>query len=236
MIKLTPRLQAIADRVPTGIRVADIGTDHAYLPAWLVAEGRCPGAWAADIQKGPLDNARETLLRENLEGAIELRLGPGLVPLRGETPQGIIIAGMGGILISEILEADLAMARKAERLILQPMSGFTELRRWLVTHGFRIVDECLAKEDRRIYEIICAQAGESQPPDDFMDLVGYCLPQSGDPLFLEFISNQTRRFQKIIREAGAGSGTDQLIRHCEQTLIKLKEVAACASTHEKSLK
>lgn len=233
MIKLTPRLQAIADRIPPGMRVVDVGTDHGYLPAWLVAQGICPSAWATDIQRGPLENARETLVREGLQAQIELRLGPGLVPMRGVSPQGIIIAGMGGILISEILEADIRMAAKAELLILQPMSGFTELRRWLVTHGFRITGECLAQEGRRLYEIIIAQAGESQAPDAFKDLAGYCLPGSGDPLYPQFIKNQIHRFEKIIREAGTAKGTEELIRDCRRILEQLWEVEQCESIHGK---
>lgn len=233
MIKLTPRLQSIADRVPGGLRVVDVGTDHGYIPAWLVGQGICPFAWATDIQKGPLENARETLVRESLTEAIELRLGPGLVPMRGESPQGIIIAGMGGILISEILEADISMARSAQMLILQPMSGFKELRRWLVTHGFRITEECLVQEGRRIYEIIMAQSGQSQEADPFNDLVGYCLPGSGDPLFPTFITNQIRRFERIIQEAGTTTGTEELIQDCHRTLEKLREVLPCGSTQKK---
>ncbi len=233
MIRLTPRLRAIADRVPRGIRPADVGTDHAYIPAWLVAEGICPSAWATDIQKGPLENARETVTKEGLSSQIELRLGPGLVPMRGETPQGIIIAGMGGILISDILAEDIRMARQAETLILQPMSGFKELRRWLVTHGFRITEECLVQEGRRLYEIICAKAGEGQEPDAFKDLVGYCLPTSGDPLFPLFVKNQIRRFEKIIAEAGAVSGTDERVSECRRILEQLREVQPCESTHRK---
>lgn len=227
MIKLTPRLKAIADRVPSGIRLADVGTDHAYIPAWLVGQGICPGAWATDIQKGPLENARDTLVREGLEAQIQLRLGPGLVPMRGETPQGIIIAGMGGILISDILAEDLPLAKQADILILQPMSGFIELRRWLVTHGFRITEEALVQEGRRLYEIICAQAGEGQEPDPFKDLVGYCLPTSGDPLFPLFIRNQIRRFERIIAEAGASAGNEKRVHECHRILEQLREVQVC---------
>lgn len=227
MIKLTPRLRAIADRVPVGTKVADVGTDHAYIPAWLVAQGICPSAWAADIQKGPLENARETLKREELTERIALRLGPGLAPLRGEMPESIILAGMGGILISEILEADIAMARQAQKLILQPMSGFTELRRWLVTHGFRITEEGLVEEGRRLYEIICARSGESQEPDEFRDLVGYCLPESGDPLFPQFAAMQTRRYERIITQASTAEGTEKLIADCQKILKKLQEVRSC---------
>lgn len=224
MIRLTPRLRAIADRIPPGIKPVDVGTDHAYIPAWLVAQGICPRAWATDIQKGPLENARDTLTREGLADQIELRLGPGLAPMRGESPQGIIIAGMGGILISDILEADLPLAKQADLLVLQPMSGFKELRRWLVTHGFRITEECLAQDSKRLYEIICARAGEAQEPDAFKDLVGYCLPASGDPLFPVFIKKQIRRFEKIITEARTATGTDELIEECRRTLEHLREV------------
>jgi len=225
MIKLTPRLQALADRVPQGITVADVGTDHGYLPAWLVHEGRCPRAWATDIQKGPLQNAADTVRQEGLEAAFELRLGPGLAPLRGEAPQGILIAGMGGILIAEILSADLPLARQAQVLLLQPMSGVVELRRWLVTHGFRITGETLAQEGHRLYTVIEAAAGTGQEPDELRDLIGYCLPESGDPLFPTFAEGQIRRLEKIISEAAGAAGTQALVAQCRSMIDRIREVS-----------
>lgn len=224
MIKLTPRLQAIADRVPQGMRIVDVGTDHGYLPAWLVREGRCQTAWATDIQPGPLKNAQETLSEEGLEDRIITALGPGLQPIRGEAPQGIVVAGMGGILITEILQADLAMAKSAELLLLQPMSGFEELRGWLVQSGFRIVDECLVKEGHRLYEIICARWGNPQPHDPLKDLMGYCLPEAQDPHFPEFLERQIRRHERIIQEAKSAKNADALVRKCQAVLSQLKEM------------
>lgn len=223
MVKLTPRLQALADRVRPNSSVTDVGTDHGYVPAWLVQAGRCSRVWATDIQKGPLRNAEETLQEEGLAGQIELRLGPGLAPMRGEAPQCILIAGMGGILMAEILEADLPIARGAEQLLLQPMSGVIELRRWLVTHGFKIVGEALVQEGHRMYTVIEAAPGEGQEPDAYHDLVGYCLPDSQDPLFPVFVAQQIRRLEKIIAEAGASEGTDALIAECRQLTARLRE-------------
>ena len=123
MIKLDTRLKLAADEVRPGKKLVDIGTDHAYLPAFLVENGICTEAIAADIGKGPLENAKKVVsVSKDLNEKITLRLSDGLKEIRPDEAEDIVIAGMGGILISEILTSAPWVKDETKRLILQPMS------------------------------------------------------------------------------------------------------------------
>ena len=156
-LKLTNRLLKIASLVTPNKRLADIGTDHGYIPVYLLNQGKINFAILADINKGPLENARSEVRRNKLEDKVDLRLGSGIEVLKKDEVDEIIIAGMGGILIAELLEANKEVAHSAEKLILQPMQAQDELRKYLFNNGYEILDECLEKEDFRLYEIIVAK-------------------------------------------------------------------------------
>ena len=143
MITLDKRLSAVAALVRQGSRLADIGTDHAYLPVHLVQSGVCPSAIASDIGAGPLDAARRTVTENGLTSEIALRLGDGLATVKAGEVEDVAIAGMGGETIVAILEAAPWVQNEGIRLILQPMTRAEDLRRWLLTHGFTILGEHL---------------------------------------------------------------------------------------------
>ncbi len=157
--RLDSRLSLCASFVRPGSRVADIGTDHAYLPAHLVGTGVCPFAVAADIRPGPLSRAADTVERTGLTGKIDLRLGDGLSPVRPEEVDDIVIAGMGGETIAAILAAAPWTQDARYRLILQPMSKPEELRRFLLQTGYAIQEERIARDGERLYAVL--QAGFS---------------------------------------------------------------------------
>lgn len=127
--------------VRKGVVAADIGTDHAYLPSYLVLSGICPRALACDLRKGPLENAAETLEHWNIADKITLRLSDGLDELSVGEADDIIMAGMGGILIAKLLERTEWEKNKNIRLILQPMSHAEEVRLFLCNNGFDIIEE-----------------------------------------------------------------------------------------------
>ena len=145
-IELSPRLRMVADLVPAGARLADVGTDHAYLPAALILEAKIPSAIAADPRQGPLARARTTVREAGLTGRVAFRLGDGLKSIDPRETEAVAIAGMGGETIASILAAAPWTRERDLPLILQPMSSMSDLRLWLGQNGFCIVTERLACE------------------------------------------------------------------------------------------
>lgn len=203
-MKLTNRLLKIASLVSENKRVADIGTDHGYIPVYLLNEKKIDFAILADINKGPLENARSEVRKNKLEDKVDLRLGSGIEVLKKDEVDEIIIAGMGGILISDLLEANKDVAHSVDKLILQPMQAQEELRAYLLNNGYEILDECLEKEDFRIYEIIVAKyTGKNTPVEDKIYYeVGKKLIENNDKLLGEFIDNKIKKYNNIIDKLG----------------------------------
>ena len=160
-LELTPRLQLLADWVPQGAKFADIGTDHAYLPVWLMLQGRLQCAIASDLRKGPLERARETGRTYGAEN-IDYRLANGLADVKPEEADVIAIAGMGGETIAAILQAAPWTADGRHTLLLQPMTKDHELRRYLMEHGYMIRREALVYDRGTIYPVMEVTAGEME--------------------------------------------------------------------------
>lgn len=147
-----------AEEVRQGKKVVDIGTDHAYLPAYLIENNICPSAIAADIGKGPLENAKKVVSTSPLlTERIELRLSDGLEKISPDEADDIVIAGMGGILISEILTKAPWVKNESKRLILQPMSHAEDVRKYLCENGFEIIKEKASTDGKHNYIIIVAE-------------------------------------------------------------------------------
>ncbi len=150
-VNLTPRLSAVASLVKGGGIIADIGTDHGYLPITLVKEGKVNGAIAADINKRPLDNARKSIEDEGLTDKITLRLSDGLSQFYENEVNEIVFAGMGGTLIADKLRETPWIKNKNLHFIFQPQSRAEDLRRYLFENGFEIQNEVATHEGRRFY-------------------------------------------------------------------------------------
>ena len=157
MKRLSNRLQALADQVIPGSIVVDVGTDHAYLPLYLVEHGICPRVIGIEINPGPLQSARNQVASAGLTHLILIREGNGLQAICPGEAQVVVIAGMGGKTICEILEAAPAVLAGIQRLILQPMGADKLVREWLVAHSWQIVQEDLVREDGVYYIIIIAE-------------------------------------------------------------------------------
>ncbi len=156
MISLRPRLRAAASLVRGGGVLADIGTDHAYLPVWLLQNGVIESAVAADIVAGPLANAKRTAERCGLQHAIDLRLSNGLMNICPEEVDEIVICGMGGTLIAEILTSAPWVKNERLHFVLQPMSHAQDVRRYLSLNGFQIEKELFAADAGRVYLTLSA--------------------------------------------------------------------------------
>lgn len=159
--RLSLRLEQVAARVPTGARLADIGSDHAYLPVALARRGAIEAAVAGEVALTPFQAAERTVRENGLEGRITVRLADGLKAIEPtDEITAVSLCGMGGETIRDILSAGKARLNGRERLVLQPNGGEQPLRQWLMAQGYRIVDEHLLRENRFYYEIIVAERGE----------------------------------------------------------------------------
>ncbi len=197
-LELGPRLRAIADLVPPDCRcLADIGTDHGYVPAALLLAGRVGRAVAADVGALPLDHARRTAARCGVEDRMDLRLGDGLSVLSPGEADVIVIAGMGGDTIAGILAA-APWSRDGPLLLLQPMSRACELRRWLPERGYAVRAETLVQDKGVLYPILSAAGGTMAPASEAQAWGGFLL--EGDPLWGRYLSDRILR----LRRAAAG--------------------------------
>ena len=193
MIHLDKRLSAVAALIRPGSRLADIGTDHAYLPVHLVQAGVCPSAIASDIGAGPLDAARRTVTENDLLSKITLRLGNGLATVSTEEIDDIAIAGMGGETIATILEAAQWVKNSRLRLILQPMTRAEDLRRWLLTNGFSILEEHLIIDGRHLYPVLAAEYTATICEDEVQIYGGCFTPEEGRPYRLMMAEHLARK-------------------------------------------
>ncbi|MEW9104046.1 tRNA (adenine(22)-N(1))-methyltransferase TrmK [Paenibacillus sp.] len=156
-IKLSKRLQWIADWVPEGSKLADIGSDHALLPSYLAKEGKISYGVAGEVNQGPYEAARRQVLGSRLEHIVQVRLGDGLAVLEPNEVDCISIAGMGGSLIVSILSAQPDKLEGVQRLILQPNVGEDTVRRWLRKEGWNLLKEHILEEEGKIYEVLLAE-------------------------------------------------------------------------------
>ncbi|MBQ1202344.1 MAG: SAM-dependent methyltransferase [Clostridia bacterium] len=204
MHKLDKRLACVASLVRSGRRLADIGTDHAHLPVYLVESGVCPSAIASDIGAGPLETARQTVCAAGLQERIDLRLGDGLSTLAPGEAEDIVIAGMGGETIVEILEKAEFVRNAQVQLVLQPMSHAEDLRRWLLTHGFEVTCERLVMDGRHMYPVLAATYAAAPPSaDELPYYAGFFEPTEGRPYRRMMAAHLRRRAAGVTRRGEA---------------------------------
>ncbi|MCE7794230.1 tRNA (adenine(22)-N(1))-methyltransferase TrmK [Salipaludibacillus sp. CUR1] len=160
--KLSKRLEKVSHFIKEGAIVADIGSDHAYLPVYLADTGKSPFVIAGDVNEGPLSSAQDQITKHNLKDKIKAKLGSGLSVLEGESVDTVVIAGMGGPLIASILDNDKEQLEGVNRLVLQPNVASDHVRKWLFDNGWNLVDEAILEEDDHVYEIAVAEKGNAR--------------------------------------------------------------------------
>lgn len=201
-MELSKRLKRIAEHVDKCESVADIGTDHGYIPIYLVKEGICKKAIASDINKGPIEKAKVNVAFEGVSNKVKCLLGPGLNPLKVGEVNGVILAGMGGNLTRDILLADMDKVKKYDFIILQPAQNPEVLREFLYKNDYEIIDEDLIKDEGRFYELFKVKYNENSEKLVFEDELEYevspLLREKGHPLFKEFIEEKINRCETIL--------------------------------------
>ncbi|QXM05717.1 tRNA (adenine(22)-N(1))-methyltransferase [Crassaminicella indica] len=225
-MKLTPRLLNIAKFVPKNSVLADVGTDHGYIPVYLMKNKITEKIIATDINEGPLLSAQKNIKLYGLDNYIETRLGNGLEAIQPGEVDTVIIAGMGGLLIRDILLNHPDVTKSIKRFILQPMVAQDELRRWLYANNFKIIDEKLVSEDHRIYEIIVVEHGKEVIEDEIYFEIGKKLIENKDPHLEAFIYKHIKKQKDIINNL-VGQKTDKAknkLKECKEKIEKFEEV------------
>lgn len=228
MAELSKRLQAVADLVTPGMRLADVGTDHAYIPIYLTQNGLVPSAIAMDINKGPLERADTHILEHGLDGKIVTRLSDGLVNLKMEEADTMIAAGMGGGLVIHILNEDPAKTRSLKELVLQPQSELAKVRRYLEEHRFRIVAENMVEEDGKYYPMMKLVHGEEAPYSQEELYYGRLLLKKKNPVLYQFLQREHSLKKGIADRLGdqTGKGAESRQKELQDELERIEHAIA----------
>ena len=217
MISLSKRLEAIAALIPEDGGVADVGTDHGYIPVWLLQNGFQGRIVATDIHSEPLSSAERTAQKCGLYDKIEFFLCDGLTGVDGTGIKTVVVAGMGGETIISVLSA-CPWAIQGRTLILQPMSKPELLRGWLVENGYSISGETLVR-DGVIYVLITASQGFSSPLSAAERLTGRFELISGDPLFPKKLEGHIARSERVISGLSVSAAVDSPLLEQENLIL-----------------
>ncbi|MBM7691787.1 tRNA (adenine22-N1)-methyltransferase [Peribacillus deserti] len=203
--KLSKRLEAVAGYITPGSTLADIGSDHAYLPCYALNKGIIRKGVAGEVSQGPLNSARSQVQASGLNDFIEVRKGDGLEVISPYEVDCITIAGMGGTLISSILEHGKEKLSGVKRLILQPNIGAKNVRVWLLENGWELIQEEILEEDQKIYEILVAEPGNSMIPYEHCNkdaslLMGPFLIQEKNSIFEKKWALELAHMRRILNQ------------------------------------
>lgn len=204
-MRLSLRMRRLSRLVTDGYRLADVGTDHGYIPIALVREGRIPSAIAMDVNEGPLARAEEHIRRSGLSTYIETRLSDGLARLSSGEADTVLIAGMGGMLTVRILSEGAHCLDTVKELILQPQSDIHMVRKWLREHGFCILVEDILTEEGKYYPMLKAAHGQEREWSEAELYYGKTDVQKSPELlrlYLETKLARNRKIAKSLRQSG----------------------------------
>ena len=215
-MELSKRLYAVAGLVTEGASVADIGTDHGYVPIYLVERGIASKVIALDVNQGPLNRARMHIVGHGLGDRIETRLSDGLARIRPGEVDTVIVSGMGGPLTIRILQEGKEVADQLNTLILQPQSEICRVRRFLTENGYRIEQEDMVLEDGKYYPVMRVVHGTKEPYEEWEYLYGKRLLEARHPVLLEFLKRELRIKESILEQLAGRSGSESARERAEE--------------------
>lgn len=210
MLELTPRLKVIGESIERCNVIADIGSDHAYLPIYLINNGKADKIIATDINVGPAEISRKRIKTYGLEDHIEVRVGDGLKVLDKDEADIIIIAGMGGLLIQSIISQSMEVARSADKIILQPMRDSRTLIKWLLDNSFSIFEGEIVKEKDKYYEIIWCRYDDRAK--NYVNVINEVYFYKNTPFLQEYIDKKIKQYSRIIEQLKSSNMTDDEAR------------------------
>lgn len=202
MKKLPGRMSTISNLVGEVDTLADIGCDHAYISIDLIKKNKVKRIIATDLREGPLKRAERNIREEGISDRIELRLCSGLSKIRPYEVNAILISGMGGILVRDILREGYEVVKTVNTLILEPQSDLRLVRAYLREIGFNIKEEVMLKEAGKYYQLMVAERGNSNIKAEFLseDEFGPCLIKNNNPVLREFLKERKIHFENILQD------------------------------------
>lgn len=220
MIKLTPRLEAVASLVNQCVAFADIGTDHAYLASYIVEHSKAQRALASDINPNPLKNAEATIDEEGLNKKIELRLSDGFNNIKPFEAQEFAVAGMGGIMIAEMIDNTPWLKDNEKHLVLQPITHFEDVRRAVIKNGFEVEKELTVCEGRRVYLVLSVRykgdITEKPPYWYYVGNLAFSDEKSDRLLVDKTVAALEKKLQGLRRVNGDTAELEKLIRSIKE--------------------
>lgn len=201
-MNLSFRLKTVASFVKRGNRLADVGTDHGYIPIYLVGEGIVPEAIAMDVNSGPLDRAKKNIIKARLENKIQTRLSDGLENLKEDEVDTVLIAGMGGSLIKDILARNINVAKNSKELVLSPHSDLYLVRKFLSAENFLITAETMIIDDNKFYVIIKAEYSTTNIEKYYNEVeltFGRILLENKNSVLYQYLIREKEKKIKIIK-------------------------------------
>lgn len=235
--KLSARLAAVAKYVPKGAKIADIGSDHAYLPCYLAKNIGITFALAGEVAVGPYQSAKSNVLAEGLSDIISVRLGDGLDVVRPGEIEYVTIAGMGGALITSILERGKDKLSHVKRLILQPNVSAISIRKWLIDNNWELMAEEILEEDGKIYEVLVGEKGDSPltPYGRHLEaelLVGPYLAKEQNAVFKKKWLMEVKNWQRIYQQLENAAQTPDTMKKKQELIHKIHLVEGVLQNEE----
>lgn len=225
-MELSKRLQAVADLLSPGLRTADIGTDHGYIPIYLAESGKSRHVIAMDINEGPLLRAKAHIQAYGLQDEIETRLSDGVAALAPQECDAVIAAGMGGALVVKILEEGKTVFGQLEEFVLQPQSEIEKVREYLTEHGYCITAEDMVLEDGKFYPMMKVIKGDAVPYNTIEFRYGKRLLEQKHPVLKLFLEKEIQTKRNILKNLEKETGEHIKVRKTElQTEIAEAEEA-----------
>lgn len=227
MTHLSDRLSTVASMVTYMNSVADIGCDHAYLSIYLINEEIASKVIACDINKGPVEIAKANIMAAGLSEEIEVRLADGLTGVAPGEVQSVVIAGMGGKLMTKIIDEGKNVLDKCEELIIEPQSDVEYVRRFLENNGYHIVSEDMVCEDNKFYPIIKAIHGKMELEEQVYYRYGKILLREENPILHAFLIKEREYLSRLMRTIRENDDGDKAKNRIEELIcdIKLNELA-----------
>lgn len=217
-MELSKRMQAVADLVTVGNKVVDIGTDHAYIPIFLIEENKSPAVIAMDINEGPLKIAENHIKEKHLQDKIKLRLSNGFEKLKPYEAETAVIAGMGGALVIRILDTYRDVTNSLKELILQPQSELSRVRKYLLSEGFIILEEDMVVEEGKYYpmmKVFFSKDGQTTGWNEAELEYGKLLLEKKHPVLYQFLNRELRIREHILEKLEKQRGENIELRKAE---------------------